>query len=255
MTRFALKIEYHGAPFSGWQRQANAPSVQQAIENALARIVSGPHTVVVAGRTDAGVHAFGQIAHCNVDTILSPHQLMEALNYHLRPNPVAILDCAQVAEDWHARFSALERRYLYRILMRRPPATHGRGLVWQVRKCLDDTAMQKAADYLVGRHDFTTFRSSMCQATSPIRTLDMLHIEPVTGLMGPELHIQARARSFLHKQVRSLVGTLERVGAGSWSPEYARAALEARDRSACGPVAPPSGLYLAAVRYPTDPFT
>ncbi|MCY4152614.1 MAG: tRNA pseudouridine(38-40) synthase TruA [Aestuariivita sp.] len=254
MTRFAFKIEYHGAPFSGWQRQLNEPSVQRAIEVALEKIVVGSHVVIVAGRTDSGVHALGQVAHCDLETTLSPHRLMAAMNYHLRPNPIAILDCAPVADDWHARFSAIERRYLYRILMRRSPATLSRGLVWQVRKRLDIVAMQKAAKYLVGYHDFTTFRSSTCQADSPLRTLDALHIEAVTGLAGDELHIHAKARSFLHKQVRSLVGTLERVGAGAWLPEDARTALEAHDRSACGPVSPPTGLYLAQVRYLADPF-
>ena len=254
MPRFALKVEYHGAPFSGWQRQKDQPSVQGAIEAALARLEPGAHTVAAAGRTDAGVHALGQVAHCDLNRDWDPFRLCAALNHHLRPQPVAILAAARVDEDWHARFSAIERRYLFRILMRRAPATHDRGQVWQVPHRLDVAAMRAAAERLVGHHDFTTFRSSICQAKSPVKTLDELRIEEVRGLSGPEVHFHVRARSFLHNQVRSFVGTLERVGAGAWTPEDVQAALEARDRAACGPVSPPQGLYLAAVKYPTDPF-
>lgn len=254
MPRYALKIEYHGAPFAGWQRQADQPSVQGAVEAALAKLEPGPHTIAAAGRTDAGVHALGQVAQCDMVADWAPFRLSEALNHHLKPDPVAIVACAQVAEDWHARFSALERRYLFRILMRRAPATHQAGLVWQVKHDLDVAAMQAGAAHLIGRHDFTTFRSSICQSDSPVKTLDRLDVAHVDTAHGPEVHLDVRARSFLHNQVRSFVGTLERVGAGSWAPEQVAEALAARDRAACGPVCPPHGLYLAHVRYPEDPF-
>ena len=255
MPRFALKVEYHGAPFAGWQRQTEHPSVQGAIETALSRLEPGSHTIAAAGRTDAGVHALAQVAHCDLQKDWDPFRLSEALNHHLKPAPVAILDCAKVPDDWHARFSALERRYLFRLLMRRAPTTHLKGLVWRVNHALDASAMQNAAKTLLGQHDFTTFRSSICQAQSPIKTLDRLDVIKVDTPHGPEIHFDVRARSFLHNQVRSFVGTLERVGAGAWTPEDVRHALAARDRAACGPVCPPDGLYLAGVGYPTDPFT
>ncbi|MEO0938739.1 MAG: tRNA pseudouridine(38-40) synthase TruA [Pseudomonadota bacterium] len=254
MPRFALKIEYHGAPFAGWQRQKDQPSVQGAVEAALARLEPGPHTIAAAGRTDAGVHALAQVAHCDLAKDWDPFRLSEALNHHLKPHPVAIVDCAAVAGDWHARFSAVERRYLFRLLMRRAPATHLAGLVWRVNRRLDVEAMQRGAEMLLGQHDFTTFRSSICQADSPFKTLDALDVVRVETAWGPEVQFAVRARSFLHNQVRSFVGTLERVGAGAWTPEDVRAALEARDRAACGPVCPPQGLYMAGVRYPVDPF-
>ncbi|MEL6102087.1 MAG: tRNA pseudouridine(38-40) synthase TruA [Pseudomonadota bacterium] len=254
MPRYALKVEYHGAPFVGWQRQADQPSVQGAIEAALARLEPRDHTIAAAGRTDAGVHALAQVAHCDMDKDWDPFRLSEALNHHLKPDPVAIIDCAQVADDWHARFSAIERRYRYRILMRRAPLTHLKGLVWRVNHELDIEAMQEAARHLIGRHDFTTFRSSICQADSPIKTLDTLSVQSSYGPHGPEVTFDVRARSFLHNQVRSFVGTLERVGAGSWTAGNVKAVLEAKDRAKCGPVCPPDGLYLAGVGYPSDPF-
>ena len=254
MPRYALKVEYHGAPFAGWQRQADQPSVQGAIEDALARLEPGPHTIAAAGRTDAGVHGLAQVAQCDLTKDWDPFRLSEALNYHLKPLPVAILDCAQVADDWHARFSAVERRYLFRLLVRRAPATHDKGLVWRVQNPLDAETMREGAAHLVGHHDFTTFRSTICQAKSPVTTLDEISISQVGGLSGPEIQFRLRARSFLHNQVRSIVGTLERVGAGVWPPDKVKAALEARDRAACGPVCPPQGLYLAGVGYPDDPF-
>ncbi|WP_299153277.1 tRNA pseudouridine(38-40) synthase TruA [uncultured Tateyamaria sp.] len=254
MPRYALKIEYHGGPFVGWQRQRAQHSVQGAIEAALAKLEPRDHTIAAAGRTDAGVHGLAQVAHCDMERDWSPFRLSEALNYHLRPDPVAILDCARVAADWHARFSARERRYLFRILMRRAPATHLEGLVWQVKPQLDIAAMQAAAVHLVGKHDFTTFRSTICQAESPVKTLDRLDVTLVEGTHGPEAQFDVRARSFLHNQVRSFVGTLERVGAGSMTVDGVRDALEARNRAACGPVSPPQGLYLAGVGYPDDPF-
>ena len=254
MPRYALKIEYHGGPFVGWQRQTGLASVQGAIEDALARLEPRAHKIAAAGRTDAGVHGLAQVAHCDLERDWSPFRLTEALNYHLRLVPVAILECAEVAPDWHARFSARERQYLYRILMRRPPATHLKGLVWHVKTTLDINAMQEGAAHLLGKHDFTTFRSTICQADSPVKTLDRLDVTRVDGVYGPEMHFDVRARSFLHNQVRSFVGTLERVGAGSWHPDQVRDALLSRARAACGPVAPPTGLYLAHVEYPDSPF-
>ncbi len=254
MPRYALKVEYHGAPFAGWQRQADQPSVQGAIEDALARLEPSPHTIAAAGRTDAGVHGLAQVAQCDMTKDWDPFRLSEALNFHLKPLPVAILDCAQVADDWHARFSAIERRYLFRLLVRRAPATHDKGLVWRVQNALDVEAMREGAAHLVGHHDFTTFRSTICQAKSPVKTMDEIAISQVEGLGGREIQFRLRARSFLHNQVRSIVGTLERVGARAWTPDQVKAALEARDRAACGPVCPPQGLYLAGVGYPEDPF-
>jgi tRNA pseudouridine38-40 synthase len=254
MPRYALKIEYHGAPFAGWQRQADLPTVQGRIEAALARLEPREHTIAAAGRTDAGVHALGQVAHCDLAREWDPFRLSEALNYHLKPDPVAVVACAPVDQDWHARFSATARHYLFRILIRRAPATHLAGLVWQVKHELDVAAMQQGANRLLGRHDFTTFRSSICQAASPVKTLDRFDIHRAEGLSGPEIHFHLSARSFLHNQVRSFVGTLERVGAGAWTPGDVTAALDARSRDACGPVCPPQGLYLRQVDYPADPF-
>ncbi|WP_040645549.1 tRNA pseudouridine(38-40) synthase TruA [Rubellimicrobium thermophilum] len=255
MPRYAFRIEYFGAPFAGWQRQAGLPSVQGAFEAALARLDPGPHGVAAAGRTDAGVHALGQVAHADMARDWDPFRLMEAINAHLRPAPVAVTACAVVPPDWHARFSAIERGYLYRIVTRRAPLTFGAGHAWLVRHRLDAQAMAEGARHLVGRHDFTTFRSAMCQAASPLRTLDALEVQPIDGPEGQEIRIRARARSFLHNQVRSMVGSLERVGAGAWKPERMAEALAARDRAACGPVAPPQGLWLTHVRYDPDPFT
>lgn len=254
MPRYALLVEYDGRPFAGWQRQADQPSVQGAIEAALARLERRDHTIAAAGRTDAGVHARGQVAHCDMDKHWDPFRLSEALNHHLKPAPVAIRACAAVPDDWHARFSAIERRYLFRVLMRRAPSTLEAGQVWRVNHVLDVNAMQSAAVHLLGLHDFTTFRAAICQAKSPVKTLDALDIALVEGPAGPEVQFRLRARSFLHNQVRSIVGTLERVGAGAWQPDDVRLALEARDRAACGPVCPPDGLYLTGVGYPLDPF-
>lgn len=249
MPRYALKVEYHGGPFSGWQRQDGPSTVQGTIEAALAKIEPGPHTIAAAGRTDAGVHALAQVAQCDLIRDWDPFRLSEALNYHLKPAPVAIVDCALAPEGWHARFSAIERRYHFRLLMRRAPATHQAGLVWQVKHDLDADAMHEAAQDLIGQHDFTTFRAAICQADSPVKTLDRLDVTRVETAQGPEVHFDVRARSFLHNQVRSFVGTLERVGAGQMPVDGVKRALEARDRAACGPVCPPEGLYLAGVGY------
>lgn len=254
MPRYALKIEYHGAPFAGWQRQANHPSVQGAVESALKKLEPDAGSIAAAGRTDAGVHAFAQVAHCDLDQNWDPFRLSEALNFHLKPNPVAVVACAKVTDGWHARFSAVERQYLYRLVSRRAPLTFEAGLAWRIPHALDLEPMREAATHLLGRHDFTTFRSTMCQADSPVRTLDALDITAAQALSGIEFQFRVRARSFLHNQVRSFVGTLERVGAGSWTPQMVSDALKAKDRSACGPVAPPDGLYLARVGYEVDPF-
>ncbi|RMH44215.1 MAG: tRNA pseudouridine(38-40) synthase TruA [Alphaproteobacteria bacterium] len=254
MARFALKIEYDGGPFHGWQRQTGLPSVQGALEAALAVLEPDVPSIAAAGRTDAGVHATGQVAHADLMREWDPFRLMQALNHHLRPAPVAVLAAARVPDDFHARFSAVERSYVYRLVSRRAPVTLERGHVWRVPHRLDLQAMRKGAAHLVGRHDFTTFRASICQAASPVKTVDEIRIEQVAIPHGDEFRIHVRARSFLHNQVRSFVGTLERVGAGAWDPDDVRRALEARDRAACGPVAPPDGLYLQGVRYPADPF-
>lgn len=254
MPRYALLVEYNGAPFAGWQRQKEHPSVQGAIEAALAKLEPREHTIAAAGRTDAGVHATGQVAHCDMEKDWDPFRLSEALNYHLKPDPVAILKAVRVDDDWHARFSAVERQYLFKLITRRAPLTVEAGQMWRVNHDLDLEAMQKGANYLLGEHDFTTFRSTICQALSPVKTLDELRIEAHPRPHGTEYHFHVRARSFLHNQVRSFVGTLERVGAGAWTPEDVKTALEAKDRAACGPVSPPMGLYLARVGYPTDPF-
>ncbi|MBN2905121.1 MAG: tRNA pseudouridine(38-40) synthase TruA [Rhodobacteraceae bacterium] len=254
MPRFALKIEYDGTPFSGWQRQAAHPSVQGAVEAALARLEPDLPSIAAAGRTDAGVHALGQVAHCDMTRDWDPFRLAAALNHHLKPAPVAVVACARVSDDFHARFSAMERRYLFRLVSRRAPLTHDRGQVWRVPHPLTLAPMQEAARHLLGRHDFTTFRAAMCQAASPVKTLDALEIEERPFPHGREFRFHVCARSFLHNQVRSFVGTLERVGAGAWTPEDVKTALEARARAACGPVCPPQGLYLAEVGYPEDPF-
>ena len=254
MPRYALKIEYDGAPFVGWQRQKGQVSVQGSIEKALSNLENKEHAITGAGRTDAGVHAKCQVAHCDLEKEWEPFRLSEALNFHLRPLPIAVIDCAIVDKEWHARFSALERKYLFRLLVRRAPSTHEAGLVWRIGHSLDLSKMIEASKYLLGKHDFTTFRSSICQAKSPIKTLDEIKIDRIEGWSGDEFRFQLRARSFLHNQVRSFVGTLERVGAGSWDPVDVKKALEAKDRSACGPVSPPHGLYLTDVVYEPNPF-
>ncbi|MHA1127478.1 MAG: tRNA pseudouridine(38-40) synthase TruA [Alphaproteobacteria bacterium] len=255
MPRFALKIEYDGQPFFGWQRQPTLTTVQGEMEAAVRKLESDCELVQGAGRTDSGVHATGQVAHVDLKRDWTDFRLNEALNFHLKPAPISILQIARVADDFHARFSAVERRYQFRILSRRAPLTFDRGTIWQVPTELDAEAMQKAADYLIGKHDFTTFRSTICQAASPVKTLDELRVEVIDHPHGTEYRFYIRARSFLHNQVRSFIGTLERVGAGAWEPEQVKHALEAADRAECGPVSPPHGLYLAKVIYPEDPFT
>ncbi len=249
--RFKLTIEYDGGPFVGWQRQDNGPSVQAALETAVTRFCGETATVQGAGRTDAGVHALGQVAHVDLARDTTSGTVRDALNAHMRPLPVAVLRAEAVAPDFHARFSATKRHYLYRLLNRRAPPALAQGAVWPVGVDLDADAMHSAAQVLVGRHDFTTFRAVQCQADSPVRTLDAITVARV----GEELHVSCSARSFLHNQVRSLVGSLKLVGVGKWSARDLAAALEARDRRACGPVAPPQGLYLTRVDYGDEAST
>jgi tRNA pseudouridine38-40 synthase len=245
MPRYKITIEYDGTPFSGWQRQADRPSVQQALEEAIERFSGERVTTQAAGRTDAGVHALGQVAHFDLSREWDPFRIREAMNYHLRPDPVAIIDAEAVPETFEARFSAKARHYEYRILNRRAPPVIERNHVWHVPMALDAEAMDCAAGLILGQHDFTTFRSAECQANSPIRTLDVFSVRA-----EPEhIVITASARSFLHHQVRSMVGSLKLVGEGKWSPKKFRAVLDARDRSKCGAMAPSSGLYLTRADY------
>ncbi len=245
MTRFRLTIEYDGRPYMGWQRQPHGPTVQSAIETAVYEIFGETVGVHAAGRTDAGVHGRGMVAHLDLAREISPFRLLGALNAGLRPNSVSIIGCAVVSDDFHARFSCVARHYEYRIVNRRPPLTFEEGLVWRVPVALDATAMQDAAQLLVGRHDFTTFRSAHCQAESPVRTLDRLDVTRV----GDAITVQASARSFLHHQVRSMVGCLSLVGRGKWSAGDLQGALDARDRTALGLNAPPDGLYFMRADY------
>jgi tRNA pseudouridine38-40 synthase len=246
VTRWRLTVEYDGGPFMGWQRQDHGPSVQQALEEALARMTGEQAAFTAAGRTDAGVHALAMPVHVDIARVLTPHRLREGLNALVRPQPVAVLDATPVADDWHARFSCTGRRYCYRILNRRAPAALDPGRVWHIAVPLDVKAMREAAAMLVGRHDFTTFRSAHCQSDSPVKTLDRLDAERE----GQEIRIEAAARSFLHHQVRSMVGCLALVGRGQWTPADMRKALEARDRAALGFNAPPHGLYFVDAVYP-----
>jgi tRNA pseudouridine38-40 synthase len=245
MGRFKLTIEYDGTPFCGWQRQADRMSVQQALEEAILAMAGETVTTQAAGRTDAGVHAMGQVAHFDLGKTWDPFRVREALNYHLRPQPVAVIACEAVGEDFEARFSARARHYEYRILTRRAPPVLERNHVWHVPKPLDRDAMNQAAALIVGHHDFSTFRSSECQASSPMRTLDAFAVR------GDNEHIvvTASARSFLHHQVRSMVGSLKLVGEGKWTPADFKAALDAADRRRCGPMAPASGLFFMRVDY------
>ena len=245
MTRYALTVEYDGRPFMGWQRQDHGPSVQAAIDAAVEKMTGEVVAVHAAGRTDAGVHALAMRAHVELARAVAPFRLMEALNALLRPDPVAILACEAVADDWHARFSCIGRAYEYRIVNRRAPLTVEAGLAWRVPSPLDTEAMHEAAQALVGRHDFTTFRSAHCQSDSPVKTLDRLDVRRE----GDQVLVIAEARSFLHHQVRSMVGCLALVGQGKWSGDDLAAALAARDRAALGFNAPPDGLYFTGARY------
>jgi tRNA pseudouridine38-40 synthase len=249
--RWALLVEYDGAPFVGWQRQVGGLSVQEVLETAAACLVGGAAVAsVVAGRTDAGVHAAGQVVELALERAIAPERLREALNFHMKPHPVAVLRAAPAPPGWSARFSAIRRSYRYLILNRRARPALTRGRVWHIPAPLDAAAMHEAAQSLLGRHDFTSFRASACQANSPLRTLDRLDVRRA----GDEIEIIAEARSFLHHQVRNMVGTLRLVGDGSWPPARVAAALAACDRAAAGPTAPAEGLCLMEVGYPADPF-
>lgn len=245
MPRYKIIVEYEGSGFVGWQRQDNGLGVQEVLESAAQAFSGEPVTVHGAGRTDAGVHALGQAAHLDLSGDWAADKVRDALNALVRPHPVAVLSCARVDEEFHARFSAVERGYLYRVLNRRAPAALERGHVWWTPRPLDVAAMAEAAPVLLGKHDFSSFRAVQCQAKSPVKTLDVLDVTQAAD----EIHFRVRARSFLHHQVRNIVGTLALVGEGKWSTPDLKQALEARDRTAGGPTAPADGLYLTDVVY------
>ena len=245
MPRYRITIEYDGTPYVGWQVQANGPSIQGELEQAIARFSGENVGVRGAGRTDAGVHATGQVAHFDLARAWEPFKIREAMNYHLKPRPIAVLECMSAPDDFDARFSATGRHYLYRILNRRALPALDQNRTWWLPIPLDAERMHLAAQHLIGRHDFTTFRAAACQAKSPVKTLDKLDVTRV----GDEIRITTSARSYMHNQVRSMVGSLKLVGAGRWQPDDMARALAARDRSKCGPVAPPQGLYLTGVDY------
>jgi tRNA pseudouridine38-40 synthase len=244
--RYKLTLEYDGGPYMGWQWQDHGPSVQGAVEAAVAKLDGGAREVYGSGRTDSGVHALAQVAHVDLVKNLRADKVRDAINFHLGEHPISILDAEVVDDEFHARFDARERRYLFRILDRRPRLALDRGRVWRVPVTLDAEAMDHAAKVLIGRHDFTSFRDTACQAKSPVKTLDMARVSRV----GDEIHCEFAARSFLHKQVRSMVGSLVEVGLGKWNRADMKAVLAARDRTECGPVSPPDGLYLVSVAYP-----
>jgi tRNA pseudouridine38-40 synthase len=246
VTRWRLTIEYDGGPFMGWQRQDHGPSVQQVLEEALGKMTGELPAVHAAGRTDAGVHALAMSAHVDIEKSLTEHRLREGVNALVRPHPISVLLVEKVADDWHARFSCVGRRYVYRILNRRAPPALDAGKVCLVAVSLDADAMAQGAAHLIGRHDFTTFRSVQCQSDSPVKTLGRLDVTRD----GDEIRIEAAARSFLHHQVRSMVGCLAMVGRGQWKPKDMKNALEARDRAALGFNAPPHGLYFVEAIYP-----
>ncbi len=248
MPRYRLKVEYDGGPFAGFQAQATLPTIQGEIERAIVAFCGEAVRISAAGRTDAGVHASGQVIHLDLTRDHAPATVMNAINAHLVPAPIAVVAAQIAPPDFHARFSAIGRRYLYRILNRRAPPALDRGKVWLVKTPLDAPAMHEAAQGLVGLHDFTTFRDAACQARSPIKTLDLARV----SRQDDEVRLTFAARSFLHRQVRSMVGSLAEVGRGRWTPADLAAALAACDREACGPVAPAHGLVLTDVDYPVN---
>lgn len=245
MTRFKLLIEFDGTDYAGWQRQKNGPSIQQSIEEAIFRFCGETVSIVAAGRTDAGVHGAGMVAHADIEKTTDAGRLRDAVNYHLRPAPISILEASAMPDGFHARFSCTGRHYRYDILNRRAPPTWQRHQLWHVTKALDHAAMDSAAQYLVGRHDFSTFRASQCQARSPLKTLTRINV----SRSGDIVSVSCHAPSFLHHQVRSFVGSLVQVGLGSWTPKDLDVALQAADRTQCGPVAPPQGLYFVRADY------
>jgi len=246
LTRFALTLEFDGAPFFGLQRQSHGPSVQQAVEEGIHAFTGEDVRLHSAGRTDSGVHALGMVSHVDIEKPFEAFRLGEAINAHLRPNPIAVVHCEEKPDDWHARFSCIGRSYEYRIVNRRAPLTLDKGKAWLVTRPLDADAMHEAAQHLVGRHDFTTFRSVHCQANDPVKTLDQLDV----SREGEHVIVRAAARSFLHHQVRSMVGTLSLVGLGQWEPQQVRDVLQAKDRQQLGLNAPPDGLYFMRAIYP-----
>ncbi len=248
MPRYRITLEYDGGGFVGWQRQVTGMSVQEALEDALINFTGAPVRVLGAGRTDSGVHALGQVAHFDLPTPRPLPTIRDAINFHVRPHPVGVLHAEEAKPEFEARFSAILRTYRYRILNRRSPAIVDAGKVWHLGNPLDEITMQEAADRLAGHHDFTSFRATTCQAKSPVRTLDVLKV----SRHGDEVWVEAEARSFLHNQIRIITGTLARVGHGAWTPDDVSRALDAKDRAAAGPTAPPSGLYLTSVQYPED---
>jgi len=246
MPRYKLTIEYDGTNYHGWQRQENLPTVQEEIEKAIKRFCGEELTIYCSGRTDAGVHALGQVAHVDLPNEIPDFKIRDGINYYLKPQPIAILKAEQVADDFHARFSTTERSYIYRLINRYAPLTIDRGRAWNVPRALDVDAMHEAAQILVGHHDFTTFRDMDCQAKSPFKTLDQLDVRRV---QGDVIEVFARSRSFLHHQVRNMVGSIKIVGDGRWTKADLETALHAKDRRAGGPTAPPDGLYLFQIRY------
>lgn len=246
--RYKLTLEYDGLGFVGWQRQAEGISVQGVLEEAVRRFTGFETNAVAAGRTDSGVHALAMVAHVDLARSYDPDTVLQAINFHMKPHPVSVLKAEAAPDGFHARFSAIERSYLYRILCRKAPPVLDRERVWWMSHDLDAEAMASAARHLVGQHDFTTFRATSCQAASPVKTLDQLDVSRA----GEEIHIRARARSFLHHQVRNMAGSLKLVGEGKWQPDDVRRALLARNREAGGPTAPSRGLYFVAARYPDD---
>ncbi|MEA1677257.1 tRNA pseudouridine(38-40) synthase TruA [Nitrospirillum sp. BR 11163] len=245
MTRWKLTVEYDGRPYQGWQLQPHGPSVQACLEEAIRRFSGEVVRVHAAGRTDAGVHALGQVCHFDLEKPTKPDTVRDALNFHLRPEPIAVVKVEAAADDFHARLSCKGRAYLYRIVNRRAPLALDVGRAWHVPTVLDADAMNEGAQRLVGNHDFTSFRASICQAKSPVKTLGLLTVSRV----GQEIHMVARARSFLHHQIRNMIGTLRLVGEGKWTPDDVTKALEARDRAAAGQTAPPDGLYFTEAWY------
>ncbi len=254
MPRFALILEYNGSDYCGWQRQKALLTVQDAIENSIRKLEPDFSHITAAGRTDTGVHALGQVIHFDLCKDWSSQTLVAAINSHLRPAKIAILKSTKVGEDFHARFSAVKRTYLYRVIVRSSPLVFEKGFAWHIYKDIDLEAMTQGASHLIGKHDFTTFRSSHCQALSPVKTLHKIHIDCHMKPLGKEYNIILEAPSFLHKQVRSIVGTLIRIGMGNLAPQNMKKILEAKDRKACGPLAPPEGLYLKEITYNPDPF-
>ncbi len=246
MPRYKLTLEYVGTPFVGWQRQNNGLSVQKVLEDAATALDERKVASAAAGRTDAGVHALAMVVHIDLHKDLPAGTVRDAINHHLKQYPVVVIEAERADDDFHARFSCFRRHYLYRLVGQRSPLALKKGRVWRLPYELDASAMRDAVDCLVGRHDFTTFRSVQCQAKSPVKTLETMTVT----VDGEEIHVRCSAPSFLHNQVRSFIGTLERVGAGRWTPDQVRQALEARDRQACGPVAPPHGLYFVRAEYP-----